>query len=231
MRTLIVTLTVLFVSNIASAQSWDLNADFSTASNPNGAWRYGSTTSLGGFSSYSDNVAVNTAYANGGFSNIDGWSNGGSGFPFVAKNNSSNIVTSVFQGDWKPGQIVMSPGIGGVFTVARWVSPVSAPNVSLFAKFRRIEGSSSVSSFFVLKNGVTLSSGTVFGFNTTGLYEAPISVAAGDTLDFIVGDGADGQPNTDGMEVNATVTVVPEPATMIALGAGILAVGKRRKRA
>jgi hypothetical protein len=231
MRTLIVTLTVLFVSNIASAQSWDLNTDFSTVSNPNGAWRYGSTTSLGGFSSYSDNVAVNTAYANGGFSNIDGWSNGGSGFPFVAKNNSSNIVTSVFQGDWKPGQIVIAPGAGSVFSVARWVSPVTASNVLLLAKFRRIEGSSSVSSFYVLKNGVTLSSGTVFGFNTTGLYDAPISVTTGDVIDFIVGDGNDGTATTDGMEVNATVTVVPEPATMIALSAGILALVKRRKRA
>ncbi|MBX3097749.1 MAG: PEP-CTERM sorting domain-containing protein [Fimbriimonadaceae bacterium] len=76
--------------------------------------------------------------------------------------------------------------------------------------------SGSISGLTTLRNSVTGS----FTPNTTGLYEVGIRI----TRPFTTGASGLNQ-----YVDNASVSAVPEPATMLALGAGLLALARRRK--
>lgn len=176
--------------SLAAAQAWDLAKDFSLNSNPNGAWSYGSSQSLGAFNVYVNNANVGQHYLSVfGINGIDGWSRSNDAFPMVARNDSGGTI---FQ-TWAPGQVILHPQNGGLLSIARWIDP--NPGQALFrldSSFRRVEDVTSfVSDYWVLVNGSIMSSGTLLTLNQSAIYNSLLSLHQGDTVDFVVGSEVD----------------------------------------
>src|SRR5688500_13825579 len=85
------------------AQTWDLANNFSTDLNPANDWSYGSTTTLGGFSLYTNSGNVGNWYSSQhGISGFAGWSNPSFAFPLVVKNLTGQTYFQTFA----PGDVV-----------------------------------------------------------------------------------------------------------------------------
>src|SRR5262245_2080650 len=104
--------------------SWDLRNDFSLSSNPNGAWSYGYTTTIGAFTAYTSNTTVSSFYQSQvGAAGLAGWSRPLSPpFPFVAK----NFTNQTYFQTWNPTDVLLHPRDSNLFSIARWTSPITA---------------------------------------------------------------------------------------------------------
>ena len=218
------TLAILGIVQVSFGQGWNLEKDFETASNPNGAWSYGSTYILGGFTAFTNTSNVPNEYPNA----ASGWSKQSFALPYVAQNVSGATTF----GGWHPGDILMHSWAHDM-PVSRWTAPSTIRStVSLTASFRRIEGPPNVSDWWILDNGATLSSGQLFIIDQQATFSQSLTVHAGDVIDFVVGyeDRGSGA-NATGLNVNAqfqATKTVPGPASM--LGFGIPALGRLLKR-
>jgi hypothetical protein len=198
-----ITITLLLaISQTAPAQSWktaptyDAVKDFSTQSNPNGVWSYGYLTSWG---------APLTLFAWGGTCDISGIS-----WWFTSQCQG---CTSVFHNDttktvcWAsvcepPSYLGLNPA--GYLSVLRW----TAPSSGTFLVQVSAEGLDccTTSTYF----HVLLNSKHSFLKAPITSYQWPLSfhprawrLSAGDTVDFIVDEGKDGDWHSDstGVEV------------------------------
>ena len=216
----------LAIPSLARAD-FDAAADFSPSSNPNGVWSYGQAATLGG------PFALYTSHGN--TSGIDYWGVG-SVFsdPVVWHNGTSqpiSLSTIVFQ----PGQLAFHPGPQDQFSVVRFTSPV-ASSFALTSSFIGIDVGGTTTDVHVLLNGVSLFNGLINGYGSTTAYGSTITLAAGDTLDFEVGYGANGNYFNDATGISAHLSPqsVPEPGSIALLGvglAGVFYVSKRRRSA
>jgi hypothetical protein len=222
-----------------SAQAADATADFSIASNPNGAWSYGYTTTLGGtFVAYSTGSAV-IGFGTSG--TLDAWNknNAPTYVPWVGKAGAGGwtCCTSVTVA---ANTITMHPGGSGEFSVVRYTAP-SAGSYQFTGSFFGQDNGGQV-------NGTTTDvhvratndvfTDTVVGFGNTKTFNGVVALTAGQTLDFVVGVGVGlGNQNNyynDSTGLIASVTAVPEPSGVILAFAGLaLAAGagvRRRNR-
>lgn len=187
---------------------WDLAADFSKTSNPNGAWSYGGKTNMSSFS-------LATGFADFG-GDMSGWV-----WPIVFKNTSG--------APWDDGYTYVEtdmatahPGQSGSpdpMSAYRFTSPVAAKlNVSVrFSGQFYGNANGTTTDVHVVKNGASLYDDTIAGFAGFGggsgawgdferIYSDDVTVAAGDTIDFAV--GANGAASGDMTGVSATITVL-----------------------
>ncbi len=146
-------------SRTSAGPIYDAAGDFSTASNPNAVWSYGTTgtTLTGPLTLY-----TNTKSGIGGIPNWIGWEGTepmfGDNFPLVGKNTSS--MTEMSSGVVVlPGQLVMSPAPDGSYAIVRFTAPTSG-SFLLNTAFEGRESVSpgSTSDVHVLLNGVAASS-------------------------------------------------------------------------
>ena len=226
------------VTGIQSASAYDLSTDYSATQNPTGVWSYGGTATLGGaftlfnnhHSSPGDNGVI-----------VDVWTFS-SGSPQIWHNGTGNTVTGDGgQGIYPPGTIELISGGNGVasaFGVARFTVPQGgAGNYLLQTSARNyLNGPSSADSdFHVLDNGAQLFVAQILPSTTAPgtlySYSANLNLVAGDTIDFVVGRGLDGNGNFSGVNLNASLTLVPEPGTfaLAGLGAAAMLLARRRK--
>lgn len=226
-RALLLALGILAPS--AAQAQWNLSADWSTVSNPNGAWVLGQRGSLlsTGLSAFWSST---TMY---------GWASrwdGGDYYPYAGKNMATDTRTASSLGAVPSGQVFMHPTAWGDYTIARWVAPTSGSYVisSLFTGLDRYGTSTDV---HVLLDGTALFGAFVDGYQVTQGYDATLALLAGDKLDFAVGygDNYNYYNDTTGLDVTISNAVVatPEPASLILVTSGLLAVGgvaRRRRR-
>ncbi len=209
----------------ATPLTWNAAADFSV-SHTDGAWSYGTTgTSLdGAFNAFSQAASI---------AGYDYWS--GSSYAQIGKagaNGFSSGTVSV-----PAGSLNVSPGSSGEYAVLRFTAQ-TAGTYSIDAAFWGDDfAGPTTTDVHVRSNGSDLFAGDVNSYGqANGLgWSRPIELAAGQTVDFAIGYGANKTYNYDNTGLDVTVSKleasVPEPGTVatISLGLGLLAFSGRRR--
>ena len=106
---------------------------------------------------------------------------------------------------WQPRQLAFHPGPSGEFSVIRWTAPTTA-TVSIAGSFTGTDCCATTTDVHVLRNGVSLFDNSVNGFGATVSFSATVSIQAGDTIDFIVGFGSDGNFFNDSTGLDAVIS-------------------------
>ena len=177
-----------------AAGTFSAAGDFSSSTNPNGAWSYGYTTTLGGtFTTYS--TSGTTVYSGevGWFGPIPGPT--APGFPLV-------VATL-------PNPQVLDLGPGpSTYTVARWTAP-SKGRWDVIGQF--FGTGVTTADVHVLRNGVALFNSPLNGSDLQG-FSLVVQANPGDTVDFVAGPGANGDNNGDSTGFRASIG--PQPSVM-----------------
>ncbi len=187
--------------------------DFSNASNPNGAWSYGySTSTVSSFTAYTTST---NNYAGLG---VNGWTGniGPSADPYIIYNGTGKIVTNQYS-VYQPGTLVLQPSTSA-YSIVRWTAP-NAGTFSIAVTFSGLSRLGDSADVHVLQNGVALFNGLVSGSPSPQSYSGVLSLAQGDILSFVVG------PYTNGANEDNTAlvaTIIPEPTTFALAAVGVL---------
>jgi PEP-CTERM motif-containing protein len=210
---ILLSLTVLTRPSVA--QSYDAAGDFSTSGNPNGVWSYGWSTTLGSAFNL-DSVKTNT-YSG---TNLSGWLTtlAPDGSPLILHNGTGSPVTlgnSTFQ----PGQLALGPGLNLQYSVLRWTA-LSSGTFNINATFSGLSALGDTSDVHILHDGVSIFNSNVTGSPAPESYSGSQSITAGDTIDFAVGVGSNGNYDEDLTALSATI--VPEPGTLGLVGMSLV---------
>jgi hypothetical protein len=181
-------------------------ADFSVAQNPNGVWSYGWSTRRGSA------LQLDTASGEDmSFGHLIGWS--APNFDAVLL-HIAYAVTSFYDPTFAApeGTINMHPGPDGQNSIVRWTAPASGAY--------RIDCWFSGSDFVyptttdvaVLHGPTEIFSGEINSYRGAGLpFEQIVQVSVGDTIDFTVGYGSDGNYFGDSTALEATIRPLTGP--------------------
>ena len=228
-------------ASAALGQTWDAAADLLANEKPDGAqdlanpnatvpeWSYGYRETSGGaaLTLFSSAAGEHTNAAFGD-ENLEGWNSPGFSFTIPI------ILVNVSQAD--PAGLLMHPqneGDARTYDVVRWTAPAAGTyDVSATWVDSDTGGGNGAEAFLAL-NG-TLVPGFLGAFANGGsaTYDNnALALSAGDTLDFVLGPGADGGFGNDSTTFNADIALVPEPASLALAALGGLGLLARRRRA
>ena len=196
------------------ASTYDVSRDFSTAANPAGPWSYGWKTTLSG----SFGLATHrTSFAADNGTPLAGWLLSATQLPSLIKNvGNTTAVSDGGRFTAPPGTVYFSPGQDNSpqnFGVIRFTVPAGAQGDyrietsvrSLFDGTRSRDAD-----FHVLKDEQELFGQFLPPNSGTG-YTNTLSLAAGATIDFVVGKGADGLTADTGLKIQASLTRLDGP--------------------
>lgn len=220
-------LTVLLAASSVIAcnaqAAYDLSADFANQ-NPNGAWSYGWSVSLGSeFIPYTYWIPVNSSNQVGPPAIFAGWwatanpvATYGTAWAIVQDVSGAPIVAPPWAPHelWLPGEVGLQGGNEGEYDVARFTAP-RAGYYFVSASFTDIDYSATTD-VHVLLNSKSVYDSTVIGNGTsnspavTQTCSGGFSLKAGDTLDFCVGDDGNGA-DYDRTGVEAVITLGTAP--------------------
>ncbi len=173
-----------------AAPEFDVALDFSAAGNPNGLWRYGYSTGLGG------NLVLHTNTANTILldASLNKWHTDISslGLPASFQNPSGAVLTN--QGGtgtlvMSPGRYASHPGPNGEYAVTRFTAP-SNGQYRVAGSFQGTDRTGTSSDVHVFTNGVEVLVAPITGFGTRVPFDFTVSLLAGQQVDFAVGRGA-----------------------------------------
>jgi Ca2+-binding RTX toxin-like protein len=177
-------------------------ADFSTLENPRGVWSYGyQALDESNFYAYSK---ADAPYALG----LKRWYSGPPE-PMVAYNNAGQPL-SYLTINHPPDVLNLHPGPSGQKSVVRWTAPFSG-TVTIQGWFQGIDTHGTTTDVAVVQNSrMTLFNDTVTGYGSQeGTSKVSFSfkrtVAAGDTIDFSVGNGSNRNYYNDSTGLSATM--------------------------
>lgn len=187
-----------------------LGPDFSTTTNPNGAWQYGYETTLGGaFTVYDTFYAGNDATFNG----LSVWAasnvldHQGAHIPVVGANTTGATLNPVGTYSVAPGQTIFHPGERGQYSVARYTPP-SAGVYVVQVTFSGESGSGgapvTTTDGHLQLNSGELNAGSVTPDDPTQCFAQALQLATTDVIDAAVGNGG-GDYNYDSTGVELTI--------------------------
>jgi hypothetical protein len=230
--------------SLQAATTWNAAADLITNENSvtdtiNGIgsqvpeWSYGYTDV---FASSTITLFPSAEHTNafGGDPNIQGWRTPVSGFMITVANVS--LVTS---SGLAAGQMLLHPlnlSSTPTYNVVRWTAP-SAGTYEISAFWTTIStatgGLNDGTDAHIVINGAFTGPGTLNTFVGPGatVNSGPNTVilASGATVDFVLGPGASGNNANDSTLFDATITLVPEPASTLLLAAATPLLLRRRR--
>jgi YD repeat-containing protein len=197
--------------------------DFSASQNPNGAWTYGSKASANSdFARYATSDVP--------LSGLERWRNS-AGEPMVGHNNTGTTL-SYATVNLPPDLLTLHPGPSGEKSVVRWTAR-AAGTMKFEGRFQGLDTGGTTTDVTVIHNSsVPLFSGAVNGYGTQTPFMLFKTVAAGDTIDFVVGTGGNNTYYGDSTGLAVTITPLETPATNErvwiedALPAGAVAAGE-----
>jgi hypothetical protein len=193
------------VGDAAIIAEYDLGADFSITSNPNGPWRYGHTpdATLTPVAFEPDAFAVDSMP-------VPFWHPSDSVYyPYIAHNEAQTTVTDPTN-SWavRPGEVAMEASADAQYSVVQFVAPV-AGHYDVQADFTGIHFRLSSTDVHVLYGDTAAFDAVIDGYggdpafhalegqSPRASYHDVHAVAAGDVLSFAVGVGQNGTYNND----------------------------------
>lgn len=214
----------LFMTLVPIARAgnvYDAVADYSLSANPNGTWSY-----LYDQSGSGPSLMTQTGAASGLPDWVFWWN--GQQLPdavYVTKNTSNSTITHLTE--VLPTNLLnMDPQSETAIT--RWTAP-SAGVWSMAGLFQGIDVDEHSHSVEILENGTTvfLSPTTISSFGQVVDFSGTLTLAKGDTLDFIVNTGTTYTDLSTGFDVTIQ-SAVPEPSSLVLGVLAILGVGGAR---
>ena len=185
----------------SGSQVYSAADDFSASLNPSGAWSYGWSTSLGGALVLYDDRGL--AFS----SPFEYWRRSGQGYPVMFHNPHLENITN--DNLFLPaGGLDLHPSNNGEFAIIRW-TVLAAGVASIATVFSGNDTVAPTSDVHVLQNGVSMFDGAISSFGQTLPFSKSVVVAAGDTVDFAVGWGANHNYRGDNTGVSATINFTP----------------------
>jgi Concanavalin A-like lectin/glucanases superfamily len=212
---------------------YDLSQGYSTASNPSGPWSFGwkETVSSSQFSllTYGKSLAAENGVP------IFSWQVAVNQPPSLAKVIGPGTAISA-QGQFTapPGTVYFTAGLDDSiwnFGVIRFtVPPEKAGNYVVATTVRdEFDGSfQGDTDFHIARNGVEIFS-RALPPHATASFTDTLNLAAGDSIDFLVGRGEDGHQAGSGLKITVTLTLAepppppPEPPHCVAPAEGLVA--------
>ena len=204
-----------------AASAYDVAGDFSLGSNPNGAWSYGWSTTIGSAFNL-DPTNTTSAYGQNG---LLAWFDVPEDFgsESVVYNSTASPLFIGGHTTFQPGQLALNPGLTGHDAIARWTAPSSGV-FNVAATFSGLSTIGDTADVHVLKNGTSIFDSAVNCTPSPTSYSGTLNLTLGDTIDFIAGFGNNGNNHDDTTVLSATVVAVPEPGTLglVAMSLGCL---------
>jgi len=213
MKFMLVASCLLLVSTFLFAN--DPNQEFSITKNPNGVWSYGFTPTLGGSFAFADMKRVNFMFPDEYQQGSDGWystsqqvCDGGVGGS-VHRAEAQQHGSERFPWD----TLHQHPGCHGELSVLRWTAPLSG-TYQLRGSFWGAQtacGGTTTDVHIRWDSENPLFDADIYGFvdNREALFNLQQLVAAGDTIDFAVGIGSNGNWYCDGTALQLTIDLLP----------------------
>ena len=174
----------------------DAARDFFVTTNPSARWSYGYETSRGS--------AFNLHSTHGNSGGFDYW---GSGLPNVGRNSTNGTLqqTTNFTPSMK---LEMHPGSLGENSVVRWTAPATA-QYRVHGYFVGYDSSfPTTTDVAILRNNSTAStlfSSNINSYNVPANFDVTTTFSAGDTVEFTVGFGSNGNFSGDGTGLDVTI--------------------------
>jgi len=196
---------------------YDPSAQFSSVSNPDGVWSYG-TESVPLGSPFSL-LPINLTLAASPLP-IDAWEAPAVGELGVFDNGTPLTETMSDLTDnaiYQSGMLAMHPGPNGEYAIVQFTAP--ANGIYTFqGVFEGIDTSGTTTDVHLLVNNAVVASGNAVGYGPTSdvpLSFGPVLLNLGQTLAYAVGDGGNGSAFDTTALINAQVeaTAVPEPSS------------------
>ena len=171
--------------------------------NPSGVWSYGWLSSLG--SPLNLYAVTDTTSVSG----MSAWLESGTLFdpPVVAHNDTSNVICFVAI-CVPPSYLLSHPGPNNEVSVVRWTAP-SSGRFCVQGAVAGLDNKPTTTSFYeVLNSNRILFSATIDSYRSPILFHHVLAVSAGDTVDFAVDFGEDGNYIGDSTGIQFKVTNV-----------------------
>lgn len=190
---------------VIQAANYDLSRDFSPSINPGDVWSYGAKPSLSG---------VFAAFGIHGLNPFQFWQLVPSQEPTIFRNGTSNTITIADgQGVFAPGTTFLFSGTDGAsngFGAVRFTAPTSTNYLVETAVAPVYNGDlQGDTDYHVVKNGAPLFGRFLAPSESAG-YTNIVGLNAGDTLDFIVGRGADDSGTGSGLKIEVRIVGTSE---------------------
>jgi hypothetical protein len=206
---------VFCLAGLGTAATYDLSQDFSLASNPNGVWSYGWVANPGG--PFTPILFSLTVTPTAGVS-LRSWQLAESVPPAVYQNNGS-VTWDFGSGTVPPGTVWFHPGDNGQpenYGVIRFTVPAGGGgSYVLRTAVQPFYSDGDDTDFHVLKNGTERFGKLLSPTDTTG-YTNALLLADGDTVDFVIGRGQDGNAFGSALKIAAELSMVVDgPASIV----------------
>jgi hypothetical protein len=178
--------------------AYDVAKDFSTNSNPNGAWTYGYSTTLGG--------AFIPHLERGLWGPLEFWRTDiWLGVPGVYHNPGSVTATNI-TAVLEPGQLAFHPGPNGEYCVIRFTTPTSGV-YRVVGAFKGVDTHGTTTDVHIIAGGIPTLDGLVNGFGpgTGPAFDFTVTLGAGGIVDFAVGRGSNNEFSYDSTGISVQV--------------------------